>query len=1099
MRQLSLLTILLALWLLAGCDRGAAPRSTAPPPTQAAVSSPAAAATAGTPAPTPVPVARTITDARKQPLGAAVTVGGTVTAGPSVFDARGRKFYVQDGTWGIAVFFNGGGLRLAEGDTVSATGTLTAFNSELEIVLAAADAVKVTGKGRPVEPAAVKTGDIRPSDYGRLVTVSGGVHQVVRGKEGEGFWMDDGSGGVQVQVIPAGLGPLPQPGDAVTVTGITSRSKGTFQVLPRRRDEITVTGHWTDPEQTPAPLARPGSTRPEAVSLKIVAVYPHTYEDKVGEGAEAVRVQNLGDTPVDLSLWMLTDNAQLALFPPGTMLQPGQRLWITRDAQRFEVEFDTAPDFVFGSTMLPAGEDPSWIWQRFALSPSRPAQMGGGWLRLANLGGEVSLLDPEGAVADAVVYGLGNTGQPGWRGPAVQPYLFDYFVWPAGQVLYRKPDQATGRPQQDSDSAADWAQDPDDLEHGRRLLYAGWTLDEFFFPASGTEQATTQFLLAPDNLFAGTAALIDSAQQSIDIEVYTFSHPQLLERIIARQKAGVKVRVLLDGGVFASPDGSYPDVRWTAQQIARNGGQAWFWTDDPASRVRGRYNNRHQKFIVVDDARVLITSENFQQSSMPADPKADGTTGNRGAGIITDAPGVVARLRAVFAADADPRRKDIQPVAMDVTYSPPEARGDLSGYTVQKPSPLTVTGPLTFEVVQAPEHALRTADALIGMVRHAGAGDAVLVQQQYDYVNWSGNKPNPRLAAYIAAARRGATVLLLLDTVNDRGDNEQTMNYVRNLAQQEGLRIEARLGKPAGGPVHNKMVLATSGADGYVHVSSINGSENSSVFNREMGLQVRSLDAFRYFAQVFAHDWRAAGGTLPVDTRSPGAPAVKLSPTFTRASVTLTAEGDAEYFLDADPGPGKGIPLRGTATVDTASLAEGAHVAYVRRRDRAGAWGAIAPAGFTVVRTPPELAVGFDPNSRRLTLTAAGPYSTTAKVEPDTVRAGVSDHTVADGAGNTLVARLNVEEKAGRVRVVVERLRYNDGEERRPGANELVVEFAGDGSLTRLTGTARAADGAARSSYDAEKNLTTIEGGATRPGPRTLGLRTEGGQVRLAR
>jgi phosphatidylserine/phosphatidylglycerophosphate/cardiolipin synthase-like enzyme/DNA/RNA endonuclease YhcR with UshA esterase domain len=947
MRRRALLGALAVLVFLGACDRGGtattgrpAAREPVPPaaPAPTATATPAAAAVVS------------IAEARGKPPGTPVTATGTVTAAPGVFDPRGRKFYVQDDTGGIAVFFAGGGLRLAEGNRVALRGTLTAFNGELEILLPAADAVRVMGTGPPPVPVPVRTGDITVGSYGRLVTVRAGVIAV----QGAAVWVDDGSGGVQVLLIPAGFGPPPKPGDAVTVTGITARSKGTLQLLPRRADEIAVSGRWTDPEQAPTPRPRPVSGRPEAAAVKIVAFYPHTYEDRLDEGAEAVRIQNLGEAPVDLGGWLLTDNAQLAVFPPRVLLQPGERVWIAKEAGRFEREFGVAPDFVFGGGDLPATDDgPRPVGCAAFLPTTGPRTLCGGRLRFANLGGEVALLDPEGAVADAAVYGLGRSHQPGWRGPALQPYLFDAFVWPAGQVFSRKRDQATGRPLPDTDTAADWVQDPADPVHGRRLLYAGWSQDEFFFPAVATEQATTRFLLAPDNLFEATAALIDSAHRSIDVAAYTFSNPYLVERIVARQREGVRVRALFDGGVFNSPDGSYDEVRWAAQQIVRHGGRAWFWTDVPDERLYARYNNHHQKYLIVDDARVLITSENFEQTGMPADPKTNGTAGNRGAGIITDAPSVVARLRALFATDADPRRPDIRPVALDRAFAAPAGRGDPTSYVVRQPSPLTVVGPLTFEVVQSPETALRAADALLGMVARAGPGDTVLVQQQYEHLRWHGGLLNPRLEAYVAAARRGATVLILLDAVNDAGQNQRTLDYLHELARREGLRIEGRLASPAGGPIHNKMVLVTAGAEGWVHVSSINGSENSSVFNREVGLQVRSLDGYRYFAQAFAADWRAAGGARPVDTRGPTAPTAMLDTPTTRGVATLAAECDCEYFVDVDPGPGQAAAVRGTAAIDTAALGEGPHVLYVRQRDAAGVWGALTPLPFTVARAPP--------------------------------------------------------------------------------------------------------------------------------------------------
>ena len=41
----------------------------------------------------------------------------------------------------------------------------------------------------------------------------------------------------------------------------------------------------------------------------------------------------------------------------------------------------------------------------------------------------------------------------------------------------------------------------------------------------------------------------------------------------------------------------------------------------------------------------------------------------------------------------------------------------MSGYRIRYPQPLTITAPLTFEVVSAPENALHANDALSGLTR----------------------------------------------------------------------------------------------------------------------------------------------------------------------------------------------------------------------------------------------------------------------------------------------------------------------------------------------------------------------------------------------
>jgi hypothetical protein len=51
------------------------------------------------------------------------------------------------------------------------------------------------------------------------------------------------------------------------------------------------------------------------------------------------------------------------------------------------------------------------------------------------------------------------------------------------------------------------------------------------------------------------------------------------------------------------------------------------------------------------------------------------------------------------------------------------------------------------------------------------------------------------------------------------------------------------------------MVLARINGQGYIHVGSINGTENSPKANREVALQVHSLPAFNLLADMFNRDW----------------------------------------------------------------------------------------------------------------------------------------------------------------------------------------------------------------------------------------------------
>jgi hypothetical protein len=244
--------------------------------------------------------------------------------------------------------------------------------------------------------------------------------------------------------------------------------------------------------------------------------------------------------------------------------------------------------------------------------------------------------------------------------------------------------------------------------------------------------------------------------------------------------------------------------------------------------------------------------------------------------LVTDAPPLVAHARSLWAADFDPghHRDLFRWMASDLKYGAPPAGfvpvtiSGGAGYAVVHSQPLRITAAFTAQVVQSPEASLLppAEGGVLGLVQQASAGDAVLVEQLYERVHWGGaadtpqSAPNPRLEAYLDAARRGAQVRILLDGFFDDGDNVATVSYLNELAQAQSLDLRAAVGNPALKGLHNKMILVQAAGRGWVHVGSLNGSEASAKVNRELALQVQSDQAFDYLATAFWHDWQAAGG-----------------------------------------------------------------------------------------------------------------------------------------------------------------------------------------------------------------------------------------------
>ncbi|MEA3308023.1 MAG: lamin tail domain-containing protein, partial [Chloroflexota bacterium] len=585
---------------------------------------------------------------------------------------------------------------------------------------------------------------------------------------------------------------------------------------------------------------------PPTARVLINAVLYDGYQDS--DADEAIQLLNAGDTAADLTGWELCKytNGYSCRALPLSSLAPHERVWLARNTVAFSTSFGFPPDY----------ELASWLSSG-----------------LSNAGDEVILRDETQTVVDAVVFEGGTAAIPGWSGESVQPYTVGRAE---GQILSRIPDETTGRPISDTDTASDWIQNTGNPAHGRRVLYPGWDLDPLFQPLTATETATVVVGIAPDNAFDVISATLLRAQHTISIETYSLRHPAIITALVAKAQAGVNVTVLLEGSQVGvgELDPRWQQELWACQQLEAAGGRCYFMIHDSSNHIFNRYNYLHAKLLIVDDAWVAVSSQNFTNSSMPADDKSNGTYGSRGTVIAATAPSVVARATEIFALDCDAaHHNDILRwnTGSDSKYGPPSPGftpnltiPDGITNTVYFSQPLVVSGTFGFELFTAPEAALRQTDALLGLLARGGDGDRVSVEQLYEHADWGDNPtsdPNLRLEAYIAAARRGAEVRILVNNGTfgqEYGDRSYTatLSYVNQIASVEGLNLRAAAGDPTNYGIHNKLVLVwLADAGGYAHVGSINGSESSSKVNREVALQVHSDAVYEYLERMFMMDW----------------------------------------------------------------------------------------------------------------------------------------------------------------------------------------------------------------------------------------------------
>lgn len=377
-------------------------------------------------------------------------------------------------------------------------------------------------------------------------------------------------------------------------------------------------------------------------------------------------------------------------------------------------------------------------------------------------------------------------------------------------------------------------------EWDRRVYYEG---QSSFEPETFYDTTITAFV-SPDSSYEVLASLISGSDESIRLNVYELAKSKIADLLSKRSSAGVDVKVLLEG----SPVGGVSDSEYAAVNVVQNsGGEVrMMLTENRDSHAPYRYD--HAKYLVSDGESVLVASENFGETGFPE----TGYNGNRGWGIVVDDAGVSDYFDEVFTYDFS-----------GGWSGPPEGETgifeetDSSGYYGTYNS---VFRPQTFDgVTVTPVISPDTSYLIQDMI--SGAEESVDIEQAY-IKNWSSGK-NPYLEEAIDAARRGASVRIILDSyyynVDGDDDNDEMAAYINSVADAESLQLEARLLKSGSGmPVklHNKGVIVDSEA---VLISSVNWNENSPQMNREAGIIAEGTGIAGYYRDVFDHDWDFTG------------------------------------------------------------------------------------------------------------------------------------------------------------------------------------------------------------------------------------------------
>jgi phosphatidylserine/phosphatidylglycerophosphate/cardiolipin synthase-like enzyme len=364
---------------------------------------------------------------------------------------------------------------------------------------------------------------------------------------------------------------------------------------------------------------------------------------------------------------------------------------------------------------------------------------------------------------------------------------------------------------------------------------------------------TVMTFVAPDCSDAVFASVIDNASEEVLLNVYEFSSPAMADTLAQARARGVAVTVLVEGGPVG---GIGPAEKATLWRMNQSGIPVYAMVSSANAHAPYRYN--HAKYVVVDRKTVLVVSENFKFSGFAP----EGTTGNRGWGVVLSDPATAAYFTSVFRTDL------LGPSIIPFSGEPGGNETPAAGQYRAAFAPQTFAG-ATVRPVLAPD----TSGEITGLINSATA--CVDIEEAY-ITNESRYTLNPYLAAAINASRRGVHVRILLDSywynVEGTRDNDEMAALINQIAATENLPLEARLADLATSrfeKVHNKGVIV----DGRrVLVSSINWNSNSPNFNREAGVIIDHPGVGRYFSAVFEDDWNPA-----VRTSGPGTDCLKIA------------------------------------------------------------------------------------------------------------------------------------------------------------------------------------------------------------------------------
>ncbi len=373
-----------------------------------------------------------------------------------------------------------------------------------------------------------------------------------------------------------------------------------------------------------------------------------------------------------------------------------------------------------------------------------------------------------------------------------------------------------------------------------RTYVPGMTL--YHYPRTFEGCVVTPFSFPESNGSEIIKALQD-AHDYVDISIYTISHPDVASVLLYLLNRGVDVRILIEG----SPAGGITSEEITMlTTLSRNGADIHILKSDDSYK---RYPYVHSKYAVIDDSTVVITSENWTESSFSS---------NRGWGCVIKNESCARYLKLFFDSDFDLTKRDVFTLKSVYPTS--------TSCRIQEFHPVicdsrTYTADVT--PVVSPDYSRKALMAYL-----SDASERIYSQQLYVDYDWLGGRDNP-LSEMERLAQSGVDCRLLVDvTYDDPFDSDLKDGYGIVAYYEENGLLDVRYEESSAfSMAHNKGIVK----DDTVWIGSMNWTENSVSSNREMSVIIRSREVSDIYADLFLTDWGIEfDGTVSLSVRVSG-------------------------------------------------------------------------------------------------------------------------------------------------------------------------------------------------------------------------------------